>query len=434
MKFEYFIARKVAEAGQQSFSRLIIRIAILAITISMAVMILATSLIQGFQNGISNKIFGFWGHIHVFDTNMNRSFEAIPVKRDQAFYPHIDTIGSILYRENREIFGYQIGEQLVEKKTKGGIRHIQVTANLPGIIKTNQLLEGIILKGVGEDFDWANMDNYIIEGVRTEESPKGMATKDLMVSQETARRLQLKMGDALNIHFVRGREQIARQFKISGIYKTGMEEFDRKFALADIGLIQEIYGWAPDEVGGFEVFVDDLDDLEIINEHLYLEELPNNMFSQTIRDKFPSIFEWLSLQDINKYVILSLMLIVSIINMITALMILILERTNMIGILKSLGSTNWSIRKIFLWYAAYIVSMGLLFGNLIGIALCWIQKNFEVIKLSEKDYYLSVAPIEMNFWIILFLNIGTLVITLLVLIIPSYLVARISPVKAIRFK
>ncbi len=434
MKFEYFIARKVAEAGQQSFSRLIIRIAILAITISMAVMILATSLIQGFQNGISNKIYGFWGHIHVFDTNKNRSLEAIPIKKNQSFYPHIDTIESILYRENREIFGRQIGEQVVEKKTKGGIRHIQVTATLPGIIKTKKLLEGIFLKGVGEDFDWSNMDNYIIEGARTAESPKGMAKKDLLISQETARRLQLKMGDALNIHFVRGREQIARQFKISGIYKTGMEEFDRNFALVDIGLIQEIYGWEPDEVGGFEVFIDDLDDLDVINEHLYLEELPNNMFSQSTSDKFPSIFEWLSLQDINKYVILSLMLIVSIINMTTALMILILERTNMIGILKSLGSTNWSIRKIFLWYAAYIVSMGLLFGNIIGITLCWLQQNFELIKLSEKDYYLSVAPIEMNFWTILLLNIGTLIITLLVLIIPSYLVARISPVKAIRFK
>jgi lipoprotein-releasing system permease protein len=433
LNFEYFIARKVAAAGQQSFSMLIIRIAIVAITISMAVMIIATSLIQGFQNGISNKIFGFWGHIHIFDTNMNRSFEAIPVKKDQTFYPHLDTIGAIRYIGPRRILGYDFENQLVEKQTRGGIKHIQVTASLPGIIKSNDLLEGIILKGVGDDFDWSNMEEYMQEGSPFN-SKSDSTSQDLIISQETARRLQLKTGEKLNIHFVRGRDQLARQFNIVGVYKTGMEEFDRKFALADIRVLQEIYGWAPDEVGGFEVFVDDLADLDIINEHLYLEELPNNMFSQTIRDKFPSIFEWLSLQDINKYVILLLMLVVSIINMVTALMILILERTNMIGILKSLGSANWSIRKIFLWYAAYIVSVGLLFGNVIGIFICWLQQRFEFIKLSEKDYYLSVAPIEMNFWVILFLNLGTLLITLLVLIVPSYLVAQISPIKAIRFK
>jgi lipoprotein-releasing system permease protein len=433
LNFEYFIARKVAAAGQQSFSRLIIRIAIAAITISMAVMIIATSLIQGFQNGISNKIFGFWGNIHIFDTNMNRSFEAIPVKRDQAFYPHLDTIAAVRYMGTRRILGYEFENQLVEKQTRGGIRHIQVTANLPGIIKSNDLLEGIILKGVGSDFDWNNMADYMQEGGPID-SKSDSTSQDLIISQETARRLQLKAGEKLNIHFVRGRDQLARQFTIVGVYKTGMEEFDRKFALADIRVLQDIYGWAPDEVGGFEVFVDDLADLDIINEHLYLEELPNNMFSQTVRDKFPSIFEWLSLQDINKYVILLLMLVVSIINMVTALMILILERTNMIGILKSMGSTNWSIRKIFLWYAAYIVSVGLLFGNVIGIFICWLQQRFEFIKLSEKDYYLSVAPIEMNFWVIVLLNVGTLLVTLLVLIVPSYLVARISPVKAIRFK
>ncbi len=396
-------------------------------------MILATSLIRGFQNGISTKIFGFWGHIHIYDTHVNRSFEAVPIKKDQAFYPHIDTIGHILYRQTRTLFGYPLEGQLVDKMTGGGIRHIQVTASLPGIIKSKGQLEGIILKGIGDDFDWSNLTDYLVEG-QPVETKENDTSRDLIISEETARRLQLQTGDPLNIHFVRNNDQLARQFTISGIYKTGMEEFDRKFALADIRLLQEVYGWAPDEVGGFEVFIDDLDDLEIINEHLYLEELPNNLFSQTIRDKFPSIFEWLSLQDINKYVILALMLIVSIINMVTALMILILERTNMIGTLKALGSSNWSIRKVFLWYAAYIISLGLFWGNLIGIALCWMQDRFQLIKLSEKDYYLSVAPIEMDFWSIFLLNAGTLVITLLFLIIPSYLVARISPVKAIRFK
>lgn len=433
MNTEYFIARKVARSGQQSFSRLIIRIAIAAVTLSIAVMILATSLIKGFQNGISSKIFGFWGHIKIEDTNVNRTLEALPVKKDQAFYPHIDTIGNILYRTPSSFLGYTFEDRMSTKMTKGGIKHIQITAEIPGIIKTKEQLEGIILKGIGPDFDWQNMGKYLIDG-----NPLLMVdsveSRSLAVSEITANRLKIKIGDPIKIHFVQNNDQLVRKFKVGAIYKTGLEEFDRQMALVDIKVVQDIYGWNPNEVGGFEVFIEDLADLEIINEHLYLEELPSNLFSQSIKDKFPNIFEWLALQDINKYVILSLMLVVSIINMITAMMILILERTNMIGILKSMGSTNWNIRKIFLHYAAYIIGIGLLFGNLIGITLCLIQDKFEIIKLSEKDYYLPVAPIEMDLWTIIWLNIGTMILTLIFLIIPTYLVTRISPVKAIKFK
>ncbi len=456
MNFEYFIARNVAKAGVKSFSRLIIRIAIVAVALSMVVMIVATSLINGFQKGISSKIFGFWGHIDIVDTNVNRSFEAVPTKMNQDFYPHIDTIGPMLYRTKRSILGYEFENQMVDKKTNGGIRHIQVYAQKPGIIKVKQevkesqtlddqttgrkkkkkttdQLEGIIIKGIGADFDWDNMSNYLVKG-RAIALSDSTESKDIIISEETARRLILDVGSQLRVHFVEGRNMLERRFKVCGIYKTGMEEFDRKFALADIKVLQNIYGWESDEVGGFEVFLDDLDDLDVIRDYLYFEVLPNNLFAQTIRDKFPSIFDWLDLQDINKIVILLLMVVVSIINMITALMILILERTNMIGTLKALGSTDWSIRKIFLYHAFYIVGLGLMFGNLIGLSLCYIQQRFEIITLSEKDYYLSVAPIEINLWTILLLNIGTMLITLLFLIIPSYLVTRINPVEAIRFK
>ncbi len=456
MNFEYFIARNVAKAGVKSFSRLIIRIAMVAVALSMVVMIVATSLINGFQKGISSKIFGFWGHIDIVDTNVNRSFEAVPTKMNQDFYPHIDTIGSMLYRTKASILGYELEDKMVDKMTKGGIRHIQVYAQKPGIIKvkqevkqtqtlddqttgrkkkkktTNQL-EGIIIKGIGADFDWENMSDYLVKG-RPIELYDDKESKDIIVSEETARRLRLDIGSKLRIHFVEKVNMLERSFKVCGIYKTGMEEFDRKFALADIKVLQNIYNWEADEVGGFEVFLDDLDDLDVIRDYLYFEVLPNNMFAQTIRDKFPSIFDWLDLQDINKIVILLLMVVVSIINMITALMILILERTNMIGTLKAMGSTDWSIRKIFLYHALYIIGLGLMFGNIIGLALCYIQQRFEIITLSEKDYYLSVAPIEINLWTILLLNIGTMLITLLFLIIPSYLVTRINPVEAIRFK
>ncbi len=243
----------------------------------------------------------------------------------------------------------------------------------------------------------------------------------------------MSVGDKFDIHFVERGQQIKRRFTVSGIYKTGLDEYDRKFALVDIRQIQSLLNWTPEQVSGFEVFVDNLDDLSAISEYIYYEQLPTNLYAETIREKIPEIFEWLDLQNINEAVILSLMIIVAIINMITALLILILERTNMIGILKALGTSNWRIRSVFLYYAAYIVLTGLLFGNLLGLGFCWLQDTFEFIRLDEANYYLSVAPIAINWWWVLALNAGTLGITLVFLILPSYLVSRVDPVKAIRF-
>ena len=434
MKVEYFIARKVARAGRHSFSNLIIRIAIAAIALSVTVMIVATALITGFKNEISSKIFGFWGHIHIVSSQINRSFEVIPVSVDQDFYPSLDTIRQLDYLGENRVLGIKVGKEMIFHQTKGGIRHIQKFAHMPGIIKTKKELEGIILKGIGEDFDWDNMANYLIEGGPIEMKEGEKASQGIIISEQTSKRLNISVGSQFIVHFVVDGDQLKRRFKVKGLYKTGLEEYDKKFALVDIRHIQQLLGWDASGVGGFEVFIENIDDLDPINEHIYIEEIPNDLYSQTIRDKFPSIFEWLELQDINEVVIIGLMIIVSIINMVTALMILILERTNMIGILKALGQGDWSIRKIFLYYAAYIICVGLFFGNLFGIGLCWLQKKFELIRLSEADYYLSVAPIEINFWTILMLNLGTLLVTIVFLIIPSYLVTRITPVKAIRFK
>lgn len=433
MNLEYFLARKVAASGQKSFSRLIIRIAIVSIALSITVMIVSTALIRGFKTEISNKIFGFWGHIHIMNTNVTRSFESAPINRNQTFYPSLDTIESINYLDHWKVLGYRIGDETIVKQTHGGVRHIQTFAHKPGIIKTKNEFEGIILKGIGFDFDWSVLDQYLQEG-NPITFPDSTASEDIIISRQTANRLQLKLEDKFIVHFVKGNDQLRRRFKVSGIYKTGLEEYDKKFALVDIRRVQNLLGWDDNQIGGFEVFIDDIRDLDQLNEHIYIEEIPNDLFSQTIRDKFPSIFEWLALQDINEIVILILMLVVAIINMITALMILILERTNMIGILKALGTRNWSIRKIFLYYAAYIVGIGLFWGNLIGLSLCFIQEKFELIRLSEADYYLSVAPIQLDMGTLLLLNVGTLVVTLVFLIIPSYLVTRITPVKAIRFK
>lgn len=430
MNFEYFFARKVAASGQRSFSRLIIRIAVVAVALSVAVMILANALITGFKKEISSKIFGFWGHIHITDSDFSRSLlEAYPIRKDQPFYPSLDTVKSVQYLDRRKVGGYDL-ERMVS--SRGGIRHIQVTALKPGIIKSKEEMEGIVLKGVGQDFDWSFMERYLQEGERLS-LPDSSISSDILISRQTANRLKVSVGDRFEVHFVEKQEQLTRRFTVKGIYKTGLEEYDRLFALADIRQVQRLLGWSDNEVGGFEVFIDDIDDLTAITDYIYFQVLPNNLYAETIREKFSEIFDWLDLQDINEGVILTLMVLVAIINMMTALLILILERTNMIGTLKALGASNWGIRKIFLYYAGYIIVMGLFWGNLIAITLGLLQERFGFIRLSEENYYLSVAPVELNLWSILLVNAGTLLVILIFLILPSYLVTRISPVKAIRF-
>lgn len=434
MKFELFIARRVASSGQQSFLRIILRIAVVAVALSMSVMIVATALISGFKNQISDKIFGFWGHIHITDTNQQLSLlETRPVDLAQDFYPSIDTLKKVNYRAEAGPIDRLLGKAYVDVETRGGIRHIQQFLLKPGIIKTKKELEGIILKGISSDFDWESFNRFLVKGSPIQLSDSS-SSNDIIISQQTADRLELDTGARFIVHFVQKNEQLRRAFTVVGIYKTGLEEYDRKFAIIDIRRIQQLLGWDETMIGGFEVFVDNLADLEVITEYLYSEVIPPQLYAESIREKLPNIFEWLELQNVNEAVILGLMLLVGIINMITALLILILERTNMIGTLKALGSNNWSIRKIFLYYAAYIVMLGLFWGNLIGLSLCFLQHRFGFIRLSEADYYLSVAPVELNFLVILGLNLLTLFTTLLFLLFPSWLVTRISPVKAIRFK
>ncbi len=425
------MAWNVARKGDKSFSRLIIRVAILAVAISVAVMIISTALIAGFKNQITDKVFGFWGHIHITETDLDRMMlEMYPISKNQPFYPDLDTVSQIDYLATEKWLGMEV-ERI--RKTNGGIKHIQVFALKPGIIQVGSVLEAIILKGIDEDFDWSFMAEFMVDGNAIDLKP-GEVSSDILISQQTADRLEVGVDDAFVVNFVHEGAQLKRKFNIAGIYKTGLEEYDRNFALIDIGQIQKLLRWSENEVTGFEVFVDDIADLDVFDEYIYYEQLPNNLRSETIRSKHPEIFEWLELQDINEVVILGLMIVVAIINMVTALLILILERTNMIGTLKALGSSNWKIQKIFLHYAGYIILVGLLWGNFLGIGLSLIQDHFGLIKLSEENYYLPVAPIELQFWPIFLINLGTLVITLLFLVLPTYLITTISPVKAIRFK
>ncbi|MDZ7877388.1 MAG: FtsX-like permease family protein [Saprospiraceae bacterium] len=437
MNFPFFITSRVAASGQKSFARLIIRIAIAAVALSIAVMIIANALIKGFKSEISDKMFSFWGHIHITSAQQTTTYEPIPITANQSFLPTLKNLKALpdSFLKTERLLETAEGENTegVSKPSFGGIKHVQVYATKAGIIKTKDNFEGIILKGVGTDFNWSFINQYILEGRQL--SPCAIdSCNEILISKSTADRLNLKLNGKFIVHFVQNNAQEQRLFQIVGIYKTGLEEYDKKFALVDIQPIQKLLGWSPNQIAGYEVFVDDIRDLNRMNNFIYNELISNQFSAQTIRQEQPSIFEWLDLQDVNEKVILGLMLLVGIINMVTALLILILERTSMIGTLKSLGSSNWSIQCIFLYYGAIIICIGLLIGNVVGIGLAFLEQKFKFIKLSEADYYLSYAPIKFDIFTILSLNLGTLAITTLFLLLPTLLVLSISPVKAIQFK
>lgn len=406
MRWEFKLAMRISNGKEKSFASIIIRIASLAVALSIAVMIVTTALITGFKSEISSKIFGFWGHLHINAANVYQNLlEINPIEDNQDFYPVL--------------------------KNMQGIKAVQVYAIQPGIVKGKNDLDGIFLKGIGSDFNWQFFKNYLQEGDIIS-FPTEKASNQIIISKQTASRLSLKTGDNFRLFFVKNGTMLKRNFKISGIYKTGLEEYDSKFALVDIRKVQQLQGWEDNQIGGYEVFIDDISKIDYWAEVIYSNVLPPELNVQSIRDKLPEIFEWLSLQDINEVVILSLMIVVAIINMVTALLILMLERTRMIGILKSLGSSNWSIRRIFMFYAGIIASKGMFWGNIIGVSICLLQKYGHFIKLSEENYYLNEAPILINFTHILFLNLGTILVIVLFLILPTWLVTRISPVRTLR--
>ncbi len=435
MNLELFIVRKIAFSSRKSFSSFIIRIAIAAVALSLSTMIITTSMVNGFQKEIRNKVLSFWSHLEITPFSLTNSLQEEGVYRYQDFYTNKSVIPEA--------------------------RHIQVTALKGGLLKTNDEFEGIVLKGVGDDFEWKNIMPYIKQGGKIDVGgEKGQ--QQILISKATSDRLKIKTGDKVIVAFM-GRSIRNRPFKVTGIFETGMEEFDKKYAMVDIGVIQDLNNWGKDTVGGFEVFLKEenlfkprsksyfltvfggllgeeklmemqRDPLENIGEEVYARMSNAHLDVQTIKSISPGIFDWLDLQTMNELIILTLMIIVAAINMITALLILILERTNMIGIMKALGASNVSIRRVFLYYSGVIIGIGLLAGNVFGIGLCLIQKHFHLITLPQESYYLTYAPIDISWSWIAALNIGTIVFTLLLLVIPSMLVSKISPVKAIRFE
>ncbi len=432
MNLPNFIASRIAFSKSRSFTKVIVRIAIAAIALSLATMIITTLIISGFKKDISSKVFGFLGHIHLTDTNINRTFEQVPISKSDEYISEIEDIEWITYQVPVSILGYEMIGKYREKRTEGGVRHVQPFIWTAGILKTKKEFGAIQLKGVDEKFDWEYLPDFIVEG-----EPLRFDTDEdngLVVSKVTAKAMELKIGQRVKISTLSNNEQMSRVFVVKGIYNTGLEEYDKLFAIADMRKTQEMLGWEEDEVSGIEVYLEDIADLDLINEFIYQDLLPPRLYSETIETKFPSIFEWLKLQDINETLLFWLMLVVAIINMITALLILILERTHMIGLLKALGSTNWLIRKIFIYNAAYIIFFGLIIGNILGLGIGFIQDQTHFITLDETSYYLSYAPIKFNWGAVIWINVLSFIVTVLFLILPTYIIANMDPVKTLRFE
>lgn len=410
MKLEYFIAKRLTTAKQHksSISKPIIKIAIAAIAIGIIMMIVSVATGLGLQQKIRQKVSAFNGHIIIANFDDNQSeVSKNPISTNQDFYPKFNTVE--------------------------GVNHIQAIASKAGIIRTEKAFEGIIFKGVGSDYKWENLDEFILEGNIPNVSDDLNA--EVLVSQYLANRLELKVGDKFNTFFMKEDSNELpnlRVFTISGIYNSGFQEFDATYIIGDIRHVQRINRWKKDEVGSFEVFIDDFTKIEQKGEEVY-EQTSFEFDSKTIVDKYYYIFEWLQLFDFNILVILIIMIAVATINMVVALLVLILERTQMIGILKALGANNWTVRKIFLFNAFHIILRGLLWGNVIAIAMMLAQQYFGIVKLNPENYYVSEAPVYFNWFYILLLNLGTILISFLVLLIPSYIITKISPVKAIRF-
>jgi len=414
MNLPYFIAHRLIKGRREetSFSRPINVIAIIGISMGLAVMILAVAILTGFKKQIREKVVGFGSNIQITNFDSNISFETAPISDSQEFISKI--------------------------KQTSGITHLQVFATKAGIIKTDEDIQGVVLKGIGSDFDWSYFKSNIIDGSVFTVTDTGMPGNNVIISKKISDMLRLKTGDSFVMHFIQDPPRY-RKFTISGIYETSLEEFDKIYVFCDIGHIKRLNGWKDDQVSGFEIFIDDFDQLDAMTQAVkdaigYKITEEDTKFKVTnIRTKYPQIFDWLNFQDINVIIIIILMLVVAGFNMISGLLILILEKTNMIGILKALGSEDLTIRRVFLYQAAYLIGKGLLWGNLIGIGIAYIQLKTGILTLDPSSYYIKTVPVNLQLSYILLLNAGTMAAIIIMLIVPSQLISRITPVKAIKY-
>ena len=413
---ELFIARRIffAKGTSRKFSESIVTFAVFGIAFGLFVMILSVAIVTGFKNEVRNKVVGFGSHIQLVNFDSNSSYETVPVSKNQPW--------------------------LKEIRNMKGIKTVQSFATKPGIIKTEDEIHGIVLKGIGSDFDWSFFKANLVEGSVFSVSDS-TRSDDVLVSRQVASLLKLRIGDPLYTYFLNEetKTQKMRKFKICGIFSTSLEEFDRLFVLADIAHVQKLNDWNSDQISGFEISIRDFSELGALTQQIrritlkYSKEDDTVLRPVAITSKYPQIFDWLNLLDMNVWIILGLIILVAGFNMVSGLLILMLERTSMIGILKAVGTGNWSIRKIFIYISTFLILRGMLWGNLAGLAFCLIQSKFGIFKLDSTSYYLDTVPINLEMNHLLLLNAGTIIITLMMLLVPSWYVTKIEPDKAIRF-
>jgi lipoprotein-releasing system permease protein len=412
---ERFIAgRIISGSGRNNqLSRPITKISVLSIALGIAVMLIAVSIVTGFQQEIRNKLIGFGSHMQISNYDSNLSDEPQPISSDQPF--------------------------MEDLKNDPDIRHIQVFATKNGIVKTKTDNEGVVLKGIGADYDWSFIRENLKEGDVFEVSDTGLS-RGIVISKYLSEKLGLKLKDKMVIYFLTKKtdsinvryEQRVKSFYVTGIYETGFEDIDQKLVLVDLRQIQKLNYWEKDQVAGFEINIHNYEKVNSVADRVD-EMIGQAGVVQTVREMNPNVFSWLDLMDINSVILIVLVLLVATINMISALLIHILERTNMIGILKALGSTNKNIQKIFLYNAAYLVGKGMLWGNVLGLGLMILQKLTGIFKLDQAQYYVSVIPIRIDIASILLVNAGTLLCCILMMLLPTLILSRITPVKTIRF-
>lgn len=416
MNTELFISKRLFfdKANKKLLSQRIIRIALAGIALGLTVMIISVSVVTGFKKEIRDKVIGFGSHIQLTNYDSNNSFETQPVSENQPFLESINKIS--------------------------GVKTIQVFATKPGMIKTDEYIEGIVFKGVNKNYDWTFFEKHLLEG-KIPTINDSTRVKEILLSKATAKSLKLKLNDNVLLYFINKNEVIPRMrnLKICGIYDTGFEEFDKRFILGDLKQIQRLNNWNKDEVTGFEININDFKNLDNIEQKVrnttlkFRDEDSEVLRTISITRLYPQLFDWLSILDMNVWIILILMVMVAAFNMISGLLVLILERASMIGVLKAMGSNSWNIRKIFIYLSVFLTGRGMLWGNVIGILIIIIQKLFHVIHLNPSSYYVPYVPMNFSLLHLILLNIGTIVITSIILIIPSWLISKISPDKSMRF-